>query len=271
MSETLEVTDHIAPAPSEVTVNHEVDKPEVTQADEQQAADPAAQPDKTPAWMQRKIDKMTYERREAERQASAAREELEQMRRALAASRGEEPTTEPLTEDQIRQQERQRLDQQATEERAVATFNQNADKIAKAVAASHGDEAVTNATRMLIERGGLDFANATHRDLLADISELPDPGAVYYALAHDPDTAASILDASPRKQGALLAQFAASVGKSKAPAPSPAPAAVAPAVSKTPAPVSAPSGAATKGSRSLYDPNISAAEFDRLWKAGVRT
>jgi len=231
--------------------------------------DPAPQPEKTPAWLQRKIDKMTFERRESERQAQTAREEMENLRRALAAARGEQQEEPQLTPDQIRQQERQRYEQQAAEEQSAQKFMSQTEVIAKAVAGTHGDAAVSQATQLLSERAGLDFSNKSHRELISDISELPNSGDVYYALAHDPDTAGTILDASPRRQYALLTQFAAKVGQKAPAAQAQTPAA--PAVSKTPPPVSAPSGAAATGKKSIYDPNVSPAEFDRLWKAGVRS
>lgn len=234
------------------------DQPEVRSEQPQQ--------DKTPAWLQRKIDKMTFERREAERREQAKDEELAQMRRALAASRGEEQEREPLTEDQIRQEERQRYETQQAQQNDERAFIDRSNAIAKALAASHGDAAVAQATQFLSERAGLDFSNKSHRELISDISELPNSGDVYYALAHDPDAASAILDASPRRQYALLIQLATSVGKPTQ-AQTPAP----PAISRAPAPVSAPSGAAATGKKSIYDPNVSPAEFDRLWKAGVRT
>lgn len=178
----------------------------------QSQPDAAPQPEKTPAWLQRKIDKLTFERREAERREQANQEELENMRRALAASRGEEQQEESLTPDQIRQQERQRYEQQAAEEQSAQKFMSQTEVIAKAVAGTHGDAAVSQATQLLSERAGLDFSNKSHRELISDISELPNSGDVYYALAHDPDAASDILDASPRRQYALLTQFAAKVG-----------------------------------------------------------
>ena len=235
----------------------------------QSQPDPAPQPEKTPAWLQRKIDKLTFERREAERREQANQEELENMRRALAASRGEEQQEESLTPDQIRQQERQRYEQQAAEEQSAQKFMSQTEVIAKAVAGTHGDAAVSQATQLLSERAGLDFSNKSHRELISDISELPNSGDVYYALAHDPGAASDILDASPRRQYALLTQFAAKVGQKAPAAQAETPAA--PAVSKAPPPVSAPSGAAPAGKKSIYDPNVSPAEFDRLWKAGVRS
>lgn len=269
MSETIE-----APAglPSEGLVEvgdnaGTIETPNNEASAGEQEQPPAPQPEKTPAWLQRKIDKMTFERRESERQAQTAREEMENLRRALAAARGEEQQEAQLTPDQIRQGERQRFEQQQAEQQSVQKFASQTEVIAKSLAGAHGEDAVGQATQLLSERAGLDFGNKSHRELIADISELPNSGDVYYALAHDPDTAGTILDASPRRQYALLTQFAAKVGK---PAPA-AQASAAPAVSKAPPPVSAPSGAAATGKKSIYDPNVSPAEFDRLWKAGVRS
>ncbi|GBR43351.1 hypothetical protein [Gluconobacter roseus] len=271
MSETIE-----APAglPSEAQVEvganaGAIETPNNESPAGEQEQPPAAQPEKTPAWLQRKIDKMTFERRESERQAQTAREEMENLRRALAAARGEQQEEPQLTPDQIRQEERQRFEQQQAEQQSVQKFASQTEVIAKSLAGAHGEDAVGQATQLLSERAGLDFGNKSHRELIADISELPNSGDVYYALAHDPDTAGTILDASPRRQYALLTQFAAKVGKPAPAAQAQTPAA--PAVSKAPPPVSAPSGAAATGKKSIYDPNVSPAEFDRLWKAGVRS
>lgn len=270
MSETLEtpILDGALATP-DVTNTPAIETQNEGAPEGQSQPDAAPQPEKTPAWLQRKIDKLTFERREAERREQANQEELENMRRALAASRGEEQQEENLTPDQIRQQERQRYEQQAAEEQSAQKFMSQTEVIAKAVAGTHGDAAVSQATQLLSERAGLDFSNKSHRELISDISELPNSGDVYYALAHDPDAASDILDASSRRQYALLTQFAAKVGQKAPAAQTETPAA--PAVSKAPPPVSAPSGAAPAGKKSIYDPTVSAAEFDRLWKAGVRS
>lgn len=271
MSETIEAAGGIPnEAPAGINENAGIlETPSSEAPAGEQEQPPAPQPEKTPAWLQRKIDKMTFERRESERQAQAAREEMENLRRALAAARGEDQEEPQLTPDQIRREERQRFEQQQAEQQSVQKFASQTEVIAKALAGVHGEDAVGQATKLLSERAGLDFGNKSHRELIADISELPNSGDVYYALAHDPDTAGAILDASPRRQYALLTQFAAKVGKPASAAQ--AQASAAPAVSKAPPPVSAPSGAAATGKKSIYDPNVSPAEFDRLWKAGVRS
>lgn len=236
---------------------------------EQHDAAPEPQAEKTPEWMQRRINKAVYQQREAERQSAAHLEELERMRRALADTRGEAEETENLTPDQIRQQERQRIEDEGAQTREAEQFVQKSNSIAESLAAKHGNDAVNLATQLLSDRAGLDFGNKSHRELIADISELPNSGEVYYALAHDPDAAGTILDASPRRQYALLSQFAAKVGQSAPVQRANAP--VSQSISKAPPPVSAPSGAAPSGKKSLYDANVSPAEFDRLWAAGVRS
>ncbi|GEM17983.1 hypothetical protein [Gluconobacter oxydans] len=231
---------------------------------------PETKKPETPEWLQRKIDRATYERREAERQAQAAREELEQTRRALAAARGEQQEEPQLTPDQIRQQERQRFEQQQAEQQSVQQFASQTEVIAKSLAGAHGEEAVGQATKLLSDRAGLDFGNKSHRQIIADISELPNSGAVYYALSQDPDAASALLDAPERRQYAMLQKFAASVNEAPAeqarpsqPAPRPA----ASQISKAPAPVPAATGSArpSGGSQSLYDDNLSAEAFAKMF------
>lgn len=241
------------------------------QGSEGESAVAPAQDEKkpVPAWMQRKIDKMTFERREAERQAQAAREEAQQYARALKAARGEEEAQPELTPDQIREQVQREFEQKAQQEMEAGSFNDRCNAIADAVKKADQNANPGELTKLLADQAGLDFNKASHRQLLSDISELPNAGAVYYALAHDPDAASDIFDAPERRQYAMLTRFADKLAK-----PAQGQQAAQPSthqVSKAPPPVNAPTGAASGGRRSIYDPNISAAEFDRLWKAGVRT
>ncbi|WP_406238190.1 hypothetical protein ACF3NX_12630 [Acetobacter orientalis] len=274
MSDTLEIQNQTAPdIQTDITPGSETPAEQGSEspAGEGEPAVAPAQEEKkpVPAWMQRKINKMTFERREAERQAQAAREEAQQYARALKASRGEEEQAPELTPDQIRAQVEREFEQKAQQETEARSFNDRCNAIADAVKKADQNANPAELTKLLSDQAGLDFSKASHRQLLSDISELPNAGAVYYALAHDPDAASDIFDAPERRQYAMLTRFADKLAKpaqgQQATQPS------APQVSKAPPPVNAPSGAASGGRRSIYDPNISAAEFDRLWKAGVRT
>lgn len=217
-----------------------------------------------PKWYLKRIGSITAKyKSEAERSAALERE-LEQYRRAVADQRGE-PQPEPeLTPEQIRQQERDNFARQQTEEKEASAFNAQADAIARSVAAAHGDAAVANATQMLSERAGLDFTNKSHRELIADISELPNSGQVYYALANDPDAASELLEASSRKQFAMLQKFANSIEAPTTAAPTAA-RAEAPKISQAPAPIAATRGSGrTVSSRSIYDQDLSPEDYIRL-------
>lgn len=274
MSEALEIQPEVTPdIETGITPGSDA---QLEHGDEGGAGEgePAAAPAReekrpVPAWMQRKIDKITYERREAERQAQAAREEAAQYARALKASRGEEEQAPELTPDQIREQVQREYEQKAQQETETRSFDDRCNAIARAVQQANPSANPSALTQLLSDQAGLDFKNASHRQLLSDISELPNAGAVYYALAHDPDKASEIFDAPERRQFALLERFAGTLAKPEQAQQATQP--VAPQVSKAPPPVKAPTGAASGGKRSIYDPNISASEFDRLWKAGVRT
>lgn len=274
MSDTLEIQTEITPdIQTDITPGSDAQLEHGSESapGEGESVTAPAQEEKkpVPAWMQRKIDKMTFERREAERRAQAAQEEAAQYARALKASRGEEEPAPELTPDQIREQVQREYEQKARQETEALSFNDRCNAIASAVQQANPTANPGALTQLLSDQAGLDFKNASHRQLLSDISELPNAGAVYYALAHDPDKASEIFDAPERRQFALLERFAGTLAKPEQAQQAIQP--VAPQVSKAPPPVKAPTGAASGGKRSIYDPNISAAEFDRLWKAGVRS
>lgn len=226
-----------------------------------------------PAWFSRRIGAITAKRREAEERAAQAEQELAEYRRALAAARGEEEPRQPeMTPDQIRQQERESIAAQEAQRRDVEGFGAATTKVADALAALHGREAITAATQSLMERSGMDFADRGHQQIIRDISELPNAGEVYYALANDPDAASALFDAPERRQYAMLQKFADGLTKAEtntkqaeAPAPRPAP-----QISRTPAPVAAATGSAraVTGGRSLYDANLSAEDFAAMFSKG---
>ena len=219
-----------------------------------------------PAWFSRRIGAITAKRREAEERAERAEREVAEYQRALAASRGEEePRQTEMTSDQIRSEERSRIEAQAAQQRQLDDFSAVTVKVAQSLAGSHGWDKVKPLSDRLTETAGLDFNNPSHQQIIRDISELQDPGAVYYALANDPDAASALFDAPERRQYAMLQKFADGLTKAEpsttqAEVPTPRPA---PQMSRTPAPVAAATGSAraVTGGRSLYDNGLSAEAF----------
>jgi len=204
-----------------------------------------------PEWYVRRIGSVTAKRREAEERAASAERERDELRRALAASRGEAEQTREPTADEVRQEERARYEQRETQQRASQEFGAATARVADSIAALYGRDAIAQATASLSDRVGLDFSNRNHQQVILDISELPNAGAVYYALANDPNAASELLDAPERKQYALLQKFAASVGENQEQPARQAPPAQ---VSKAPPPVAAAAGSGRAvSSRSIYD------------------
>ncbi|WP_025841374.1 hypothetical protein [Asaia platycodi] len=201
----------------------------------------------TPARLQKKFDRMTFELREAERQAAAAREEAE-------------PEPAPRTERQIEQETRGRVERESHEAREIETFNQTARTLAEAVGAAYGNDAITASTHTLEREVGLDFSNAEHRQLVTDIAELPNAAAVYRGLADDLDKADEIFNAAPRRQYAMLQEFARSLDKA-APPPAPAQRAMPAPVSQAPRPVARPPASARASSRTGYEDESSMEDF----------
>ncbi|WP_025886508.1 hypothetical protein [Asaia prunellae] len=223
-----------------------------------------------PAWFSRRIGAITAKRREAEERAAQAEQELAEYRRALAAARGEEEPRQPeMTPEQIRAEERSRIEAQTAQQRQLEDFSAVTVKVAESLAGTHGWDAVKPLTERLAETAGLDFNNPGHQQIIRDISELPNPGEVYYALANDPDAASALFDAPERRQYAMLQKFAdgltkAEMSAKQAEAPAPRPS---PQISRTPAPVAAATGSAraVTGGRSLYDNGLSAEDFATMF------
>lgn len=192
-------------------------------------------------------------------------EEIEEYKRALAHTRGEPDRQEELTEAQIRQQERDAASARAQEEESVRAFGEHTGTIASQLSALHGEAGVGQATRDLIEKAGLDFGDAKHRTIIADIASLKNAGEVYYALANDPDAAAELFDAPERRQYAILDRFVRSetwkAGQSTQPAQAPAP----PQNSQAPRPARAVQGASRGNSGAKGLDEMSAADFAEMF------
>ncbi|TPW36600.1 hypothetical protein [Oecophyllibacter saccharovorans] len=204
-------------------------------------------------WAERRIGQLTAARRSAEEERDRHIEENRQLRAALAAARGMAPPAE----------EAPGQPEMSPEE--LLGFHAMAFRLAQAVRDAHGEEAIVPATQALQEKAGLDFDNPAHRELLADIGDHHRAGELYHALSRDPDAAAAIFDAPPRKQFALLAAFAEKAGlnapKGHASA-APPPAEAGAGISNAPPPVDAtPSGTGRAGKRSIYDESLSPEEY----------
>ncbi|MBS4074592.1 hypothetical protein KGY14_05235 [Ameyamaea chiangmaiensis] len=250
-STTPETAGETPPAPADET------KPEPQ-------AEAPKEPDE-PKWYVKRIGSITAKYKAEAEQRAALEQELEQYRRTLATQRGETQPEPELTPDQIRQQERDKLAAESAERQRAQAFGETTKRVADSLAAAHGSAAVTAATQSLVSRAGMDFANPTHRQVIEDISELQNAGAVYYALANDPDAASELFEAPERKQFAMLHKFAASI-EEKAPAPVVAdPAPKTQQISRAPAPVAAASGSGRAvSSRSIYDSDLSPEEYIKL-------
>ncbi|QQX91329.1 hypothetical protein IGS75_01415 [Gluconobacter sphaericus] len=218
-----------------------------------------------PTWYVKRIGSVTAKRKEAEERASRAEQELAEYKRALAASRGDEDQQPELTPDQIRQQERDVIARQQAHQAEVQQFGAATQRVAQSLTELHGAEAIQTATQSLVERAGLDFGNKSHQQIIRDISELPNSGAVYYALANDPDAASELLEAPERKQFAMLQRFADKMPAKVQEQTTTPPPRTAPAISKAPPPVAATSGSGrATSSRSIYDGDLSMEDYIKL-------
>ncbi|GAJ29728.1 hypothetical protein [Acidomonas methanolica] len=281
MSETIEAAPPLAPsddAPADrfggVAFGSETATPPAPDPDGGESATSNPAPEeapktpgapKVPAGLLKRIDVLTRHRREAEEEASRAKEENENLRRALAVARGEREVEPEPTVAQVRAEERAAAERRMAEQREQAEFGIVTRRVADSLAAKHGEGAIGTATQALAAYAGLDFGNRQHQQIIRDISELPNSGEVYYALAHDPDAASELFSAPERRQLALLEKFATKLTPPSVASTPNAPASPAPQVSKAPPPVAATGGSTrTVSSRSIYDPDLSPEEYIRL-------
>ncbi|GAA4475551.1 hypothetical protein [Gluconacetobacter asukensis] len=235
------------PGENEGAATQETTKPKPTPSDE------------TPAWLRKRIDRAVAQQRDAERAAQAIRDENEQLRRALAHARGEEDQQPaPKTPAQIEAEVRVRVENESRASSEIAAFRATGDALANAINGEAGAGQAQAATQRLVDAVGLDFQNADHRQIVNDISKLPNSAHVYVALSRNPDAASEIFGASAREQYALLRDFARELTPASPvaqPVQKPAP------VSQAPRPAGKTPAGQRSSTRTEYDDDVSMDEF----------
>ncbi|WP_046901035.1 hypothetical protein [Gluconobacter oxydans] len=235
-------------------------------AEQPEAEKPEPKPDSTPEFLRRRIGKSVALQRQAERERDEARAQIENLEKALRHSRGEEEAApREQTPDEIRTEERQRIERASAQERSTSDFNQTCNALAQKIGSEFGERAAVEATQKLTENVGLSFENPDHQSVIRDISKLPNAAQVYRALAQDPDAAYRIFEAEDKREGyAELRDFARGL-KTEAPLAAQAPSAEAPAqprpISQAPRPAGRTPAPARSSSRSVYDDNVSMDDF----------
>ncbi len=265
MSETLEQIDaddsFLTAAQErqpEQNAGQEAGDTEAAASGEEQAAPEPASNDETPAWLRKRIDRAVAQQRDAERAAQAARDENEQLRRALAHARGDDDQQAPQTPAQIEAEVRARIESESRTSSEAAAFRATGDALANAIDGEAGAGSARAATGRLVDAVGLDFQNADHRQIISDISKLPNAAQVYVALSRNPNAASDIFGASPREQYALLRDFSREYAQPPA-ASQPAQKPV--QVSQAPRPAGKTPAAQRASARTVYDDDVSMDEF----------
>ncbi|OAJ69036.1 hypothetical protein [Gluconobacter cerinus] len=243
-----------------------VEQPEETEQPEPNKPEP--KPDSTPEFLRRRIGKSVALQRQAERERDEGRVKIENLERALRHARGEEePAPREQTPDEIRAEERQRIERDSAQERSASDFNQTCNSLAQKIGSEFGERAAVEATQKLAENVGLSFDNPDHQSVIRDISKLPNAAQVYRALAQDPDAAYRIFEAEDKREGyAELRDFARGLKANAEPAaqaPSAQPTAPAQPrpISQAPRPAGRTPAPARSSSRSVYDDDVSMDDF----------
>ncbi|WP_406586402.1 hypothetical protein [Asaia lannensis] len=218
---------------------------------------PEPKPDTTPEYIKRRIGKSVALQRQAERERDEYRERVENLEKALRVSRGDEEAPREQTPDEIRAEERQRIQQAGAQQQKVEEFKHTCQTLAQSLATSFGADSVVPATTRLMEGVGLDLENAGHQSVIQDIAKLPNAAQVYHALSNDPDAAYRIFEAEDRREGyAELRDFARGLAKQEE-----KPAAQARPASQAPRPPARVPANTRTSSRTVYDDDVSMDDF----------
>lgn len=208
--------------------------PETVEATETQPKE-----NKTPDWLQRKIDKKTAQQRAAERERDAYRAELERLKASLNA---ETPAQQPTPHTQIDPMalaetlKRQIRSEEASNRTFEAGIKEFPDfEAACSTVGQHFQEEL-----------------AARPDFFEVLNDLPDAHKVYYSLAKNPEELARILDQSPAKMALALAKKSAEIS-----APKSKP------ISNAPKPTTPIGGSAKVGNE--YRPDMSMQEY-QAWR-----
>lgn len=203
--------------------------------------------DETPEWFNKRINKITKKRREAESEVLNLRSELEKLKSEISGNK-KEPVQK--TEEQIR-----------NEERDIYNFEKTTTKVADSIEKQFGKDAIGKFTDLLIEDAGLNFDKKEHRDIIKEISEYENPGHIYKLLSEDSDIADELFNTKDlRKQTKILLKLESKSSSSQknnnALADN--------SISKAPEPTNTNLGKTTTSSKSIYDKNLSASEYAKM-------
>jgi hypothetical protein len=201
-----------------------------------------AEPKREP-WFQKRIDKLTHDKRELERQLQAATE-LIRSRSEGQQDAQEGQQGQPLTEAEVERRAAAKAAQELAKrdaEAAERAFVERCNKIYQDGSSEFQD--FPDAVAQLNSAGVMD------REFLDSVLETDAPAKVLHHLGSNPEEAMRIAALPPKKQVLELDRLAAKVAKPPARE-----------VSKTPAPVNPLAGAA----KAAFDPNSPDADM-REW------
>ena len=212
-----------------------------------QEEQPAEQPKKSdqPGWVKPAIDRLTREKHEARRALEAAQKEnaiLRQMAEGKLPAEQRGPLAPDATEDEILERKAQELLARRDEAKRRNEMIQSGVK-------ELGENTWNEKTEILHHLG------ATNNEaFMRAVMTVPDGHKVVAALADDPTRVMGLLQRSPLEMATEIGAMAAEIHRKPA----------ARKITSAPSPGAAVNGR-TVSEPNLYDPNISMAEFARLW------
>lgn len=219
---TSEVNE-LAGAGSEISAPEPVETPEVTTpetTDEQKHDDPAKsekadEADKSLKRLQRRVDRVTAARYQAEARAQQLEAQLARYQQQTQEE-GEKPSIDPSRIEEI-------VSQKAREIAKVEQVAERSNKTFEAGVKAFGDTFKASIAAVIDEAGPLIDPKGLPTALGEAILDSDEPAKLLHYLGQNPDAAESLQGLSAAQLGRRIARIEAEIGKAPEPAPSKAP------------------------------------------------
>ena len=214
----------LAGAGSEITAPEPVETPEVTnpEATGEQKQDDAAKPneasdaDKSLKRLQRRVDRVTAARYQAEARAQQLEAQLARYQQQTQQEEGEKPSIDPARIDEI-------VSQKAREIARVEQVAERSNKAFESGVKAFGDAFKASIAAVIDEAGPLIDPKGLPTSLGEAILDSDEPAKLLHYLGQNPEAAESLQGLTAAQLGRRIARIEAEMGKAPEPAPSKAP------------------------------------------------
>jgi hypothetical protein len=189
---------------AENVVAQEVDVEPVSSSTPVEEQDVAKKKDDTPAWAEKRLNRITAQKYAARAEADAARKEAADLRARLATY---ERPVESEVKQGLREEDVQALAEKLADQKVKAReFDNKANELVKQGKKEFKAD-FDSSVKSLQSVGALFNDNGTPTSLLESVMDCDEPHKVMHFLGSNPDEAEDLLSLSPRAQARAIAKL----------------------------------------------------------------